>query len=82
MNVTVRRDAHTDVVDIDIEHDVAASYSRAVDPRATREARKVLRGRWALVDVEYGIDIAADGTDIAANGRCRSRFTYVKFTNN
>ena len=76
MTVTVRRPSYG-VVDISIEHDVAASYSRAVDPRATREARRVLRGTWRLTDVEYGLDTDVDGNDIRPNGRCRSRFTYI-----
>jgi hypothetical protein len=36
-----------------VTHDQAQSFSRAVDPCALREARKLVRGDWALIDVAY-----------------------------
>lgn len=55
---------------IDVVHHAAQSWSRSVDPRASKEARRVLRdGRqWAWVDTEYG---RADDGDM-----CVSRYFY------
>ena len=44
---------------ITIEHDIAQSYSRSVDPKAMKVARQTLRGTWALTDVDYGLERAA-----------------------
>lgn len=40
---------------ITIDHDARASYSRAVQPRAMREAKQRIRPgeRWGLHDVDY-----------------------------
>lgn len=69
MTVTVHRPSEG-VCDITVEHDIAQSYSRAVDPRAMREARRVLRGTWALTDTEYGLDRAEPR-------RTAARFTFI-----
>lgn len=71
MTTTVHRPS-PDVCDITVEHDVAQSYSRAVDPRAMKEARRTLRdGRtWRLTDAEYGLERSAER-------RCASRFTFL-----
>lgn len=60
-----------DVCDITIEHDIAQSYSRAVDPKAMSEARRRLRdGRtWRLTDADYGYD--------QRDRRTHSRFTFL-----
>lgn len=74
MTVTVRKDPHTAVVDITVEHDVAQSFSKAVDPRAMKEARKpgVLTPgmSWTLTDAEYGLERSEER-------RTASRFTFV-----
>ena len=49
---------------ITVEHHIGQSYSRAVDPRAMKEARRVLRDGhvWALVEVDYGMDTVGSRT--------------------
>ena len=73
MVVTVTK-PEVGVVEITIEHDVAASYSRAVDPRMMREARKpgVLTPgmNWTVTDREYGLERSEER-------RTASRFTLV-----
>lgn len=61
-----------DLVILDVEHDPRQSYSRSVDPRAMREARRILPrdGRqWALTSVNYD--------DPAPEGRALSRYHFV-----
>ena len=58
------------VAQITVEHDIAQSYSKAVQPRAMREARKVLRGTWALTDVDY-----PDGEEWQGR-RCRTTYIF------
>ena len=45
---------------IEVRHDPRQSYSRAVQPKAFRLARQVLRGVWALTDVDHGPSLPAD----------------------
>ncbi len=71
MTVTVFRPSEG-VCDITVEHDIAQSYSRSVDPRAMKEARKVLRGTWKLTDAEYGLERSEER-------RTASRFTFVSY---
>lgn len=53
--------SHTDgsnVATVTVEHHIGQSYSRAVKPRAMREANARLPRRlaWELYDAEYGHD--------------------------
>ena len=52
------------VATVTVEHHIGQSYSRAVDPRAMREANARLpRDRaWELYDAEYGHDTDGDRT--------------------
>lgn len=70
---TVCRDGHE--AEIHVIHDIAQSYSRSVDPRAMKEARRSLPyGRWELFDVDYGVE--------TIDRRCRSVFHYRRPTSN
>ena len=65
-------DRSADRVTLDIEHDPAQSWSRAVDPCAMRKARTVLPrdGRqWAMTDADYS-------RPDAPTGRSVSRYTF------
>jgi len=64
------RDGHE--AEIHVEHDIAQSYSRSVDPRAMKEARRTLPrdGRqWALLDADYGVETIGD--------MCRSVYYFA-----
>ena len=44
-----------DDLELEITHHIAQSYSRAVDPKASRVAKQTLPGgTWELHDVQYG----------------------------
>jgi hypothetical protein len=58
-----------DTLVLAIEHADHQSFSRAVDPRAMREARKRITGTWALIDATYGHDVARPR-------RCESIYTF------
>jgi len=64
MNATLSHKSGTTIATVTVEHHVSQSYSRAVDPRAMREAKARLpRGRaWELYDAEYGHDTNGDRT--------------------
>lgn len=48
---------------ITVEHDIRQSYSKAVQPRAMKEARRNLRdGVWALAEVDYDMDTVGSRT--------------------
>ena len=51
----VRHELDDTTLVIEIRHHIGQSYSRSVDPRATRAAKAILnRGRWELHRVDYG----------------------------
>ena len=53
MTVEVVPGTPADEVHLLVRHHMAQSYSRAVEPRAMKEARNRLVGRWGLYDVDY-----------------------------
>lgn len=69
---TIRDRGNGDEVTIHVTHHVAQSWSKAVDPRAMKEARQTLPrdGRqWALLDTDYGVETIGD--------MCRSVYYFA-----
>jgi hypothetical protein len=72
MTVTVPESIEPNVVRIAVTHHIRQSYSRAVEPRAMREARQRLVGRWGLFDVDYN-----DGKPTTGD-RCTTVYKFCK----
>ena len=69
------RDGHE--AEIHVEHDIAQSYSRSVDPRAMKEASRSLpSGRWELFDVDYSVETHKYVTGLDTEHRSRSVFYF------